>query len=85
MITGVRDIFYMLFLVCLLMAESARAQTSDTINGGRLNDDSAVVMVLADDAGKMKAPKKKRLEHVEAGSEKSAVACSGHSGRRTDL
>lgn len=61
MITGVRDIFYMLFLVCLLMAESARAQTSDTINGGRLNDDSAVVMVLADDAGKMKAPKKKRL------------------------
>lgn len=59
MITGVRDIFYMLFLVCLLMAESARAQTSDTINGGRLNDDSAVVMVLADDAGKMKAPKKK--------------------------
>lgn len=60
MITGVRDIFYMLFLVCLLMAESARAQTSDTINGGRLNDDSAVVMVLADDAGKMKAPKKKK-------------------------
>ncbi len=60
MITGVRDIFYMLFLVCLLMAESARAQTSDTINGGRLNDDSAVVMALADDAGKMKAPKKKK-------------------------
>lgn len=60
MITGVRDIFYMLFLVCLLMAESARAQTADTINGGRLNDDSAVVMALADDAGKMKAPKKKR-------------------------
>lgn len=60
MITGVRYIFYMLFLVCLLMAESARAQTSDTINGGRLNDDSAVVMALADDAGKMKAPKKKK-------------------------
>lgn len=60
MITGVRDIFYMLFLVCLLMAESARAQTSDTINGGRLNDDSAVVIALADDAGKMKAPKKKK-------------------------